>query len=239
MPRRPTRAASGESGVVCALACAATSFLCYYPAYQQALGARASGCAGAGGGARRCACKQPVAPSGVPSEAGGGMCGAYAPLCARADADAAADGDVDEPLRAQAAEEHASVRDGFEYGTERGIGRRHGEAKCSERSDRRAGCGAPDTNCDYHERVESPRVWVTRTGDKACDRGARVTQEPRIILGVFASDNGSKVGVVSDGKLTTKNGHLAEPASDPGPAEEGSGKRGWSLLPLVLPAADC
>ena len=42
---------------------------------------------------------------------------------------------------------------------------------------------------------------VTRTGEKACDRGARVTQEPRIVLGGFASGSGTKVGVVSDGEL--------------------------------------
>ena len=66
----------------------------------------------------------------------------------------------------------------------------------------RVGYGAPDTNCDCHERrVESPRVWVTRTGDKACDRGARARQEPRIVLGVFGSNSGTKIGVVSDGEL--------------------------------------
>ena len=93
--------------------------------------------------------------------------------------------------------------DGFEHGTERGIGRRYGEAKCSERSDRRGvGNGAPDTNCDYYERVESPRVvWITRTGDKARGRGASVAQEPRIVLGVFASNSGTKVGVVRNGEL--------------------------------------
>ena len=85
---------------VCSLACAAAWFLCDYPVYQKAVGAHASCCAGAGGGARRCACKQLVAPSGVLSGAGGGMCGAYASICVRADVDVAADGDVDEPLRA-------------------------------------------------------------------------------------------------------------------------------------------
>ena len=63
------------------------------------------------------------------------------------------------------------------------------------------GNGAPYTNCDYYERVEGPRVWVTRTGDKACDRGARISQEPQILLGVFAPNSGTKVGVVSNGEL--------------------------------------
>ena len=78
----------------------------------------------------------------------------------------------------QTADEHVIVRDEFEYGTERGIVRRHEEAKRGERSDRRVtrvGYGSPDTNCDYHERVESPRAWVTCTGDKTCNRGARIT----------------------------------------------------------------
>ena len=59
------------------------------------------------------------------------------------------------------------MSDGFEHGTERGIGHRYGEAKCGECSDRRVGHGAPHTNCDYHERVKGPSVWVTTTGDKA------------------------------------------------------------------------
>ena len=63
------------------------------------------------------------------------------------------------------------------------------------------GYGAPDTNRNYGERNEGPRVWVTCTGDKACDRGARVTQEPRIVLGMFAPNSGAKAGVVSDSKL--------------------------------------
>ena len=69
------------------------------------------------------------------------------------------------------------------------------------------GYGAPDTNRNYHERAEGPRVWVTRTGDKACNRGApRVTQEPRIVLGMFAPNSGTKVGVVSDGELDGNDG---------------------------------
>ena len=69
----------------------------------------------------------------------------------------------------QPTDKHVAVRDGLEHGTERGIGRRYGEAKCSERSDCRVGYGSPDTNSDYDERVEDPRMWVTRTGDKTCD----------------------------------------------------------------------
>ena len=68
------------------------------------------------------------------------------------------------------------------------------------------GYGAPDTNRNYHEKVEGSRVWVTRTRDKACDRGARVTQEPRIVLGMFASNSGTKVGVISDGELDGNDG---------------------------------
>ena len=36
------------------------------------------------------------------------------------------------------------------------------------------GYGAPNTNCDYYERVEGPRVWVARTGDEAFYRGTRI-----------------------------------------------------------------
>ena len=43
----------------------------------------------------------------------------------------------------QTADEYVVMCDGFEYGTERGIGRRHGEAKCSERSDRSSGVRCP------------------------------------------------------------------------------------------------
>ena len=63
------------------------------------------------------------------------------------------------------------------------------------------GYGAPDTNRNYHERVEGPRVRVVRTRDKACDRGARVAREPRVVLGMFAPNSGTKVGVISDGEL--------------------------------------
>ena len=113
------------------------------------------------------------------------------PQCARADAGAMADGDrggvaaltsvviihaaenggSQEPGAApvcrwrvsQTADEYVAVCDGFEYGTERGIGRRYREAKCSERSDCRVGYGSPDTNFDHHKRVESPRVYVAKT----------------------------------------------------------------------------
>ena len=63
------------------------------------------------------------------------------------------------------------------------------------------GYGAPNTNCNYYERVEGPRVWVARTGDEACYRGTRIPYEPRIILGMFASNSGTEVGVVSNGEL--------------------------------------
>ena len=63
------------------------------------------------------------------------------------------------------------------------------------------GYGTPDTNRNYHERVEGPCVWVTRTRDKAFDQGARVTQEPRVVLGMLAPNSGTKVGVVSDGEF--------------------------------------
>ena len=63
------------------------------------------------------------------------------------------------------------------------------------------GHSAPDTNRNYHERVEGPRVRVVRTRDKARDRGARVTREPRVVLGMLAPNSDAKVGVVSDGEL--------------------------------------
>ena len=63
------------------------------------------------------------------------------------------------------------------------------------------GHGAPDTARNYHERVEGPRVRVVRTRGKTCDRGARITREPRVVLGMFASNSGTKVGVISDGEL--------------------------------------
>ena len=58
-------------------------------------------------------------------------------------------------------------------------------------------------NRNYHERprVEGPRVWVLRTRDKACDRGARVTHAPRVVLGMLAPNSDTKVGVISDGEL--------------------------------------
>ena len=63
------------------------------------------------------------------------------------------------------------------------------------------GHGAPDTDCNYHERDEGPRVRVVRPRDKACDRGARVTREPRVVLGMLAPNSGTKVGVIGDGEL--------------------------------------
>ena len=63
------------------------------------------------------------------------------------------------------------------------------------------GHGAPDTNRNYHERVEGPRVRVVRTRDKARDRGARVTREPRVVLGMLAPNSDAKAGIVSDGEL--------------------------------------
>ena len=63
------------------------------------------------------------------------------------------------------------------------------------------GHGAPDTNFNYQGRVEGLRVRVVRSRDKACDRGARVMREPRVALGMFAPNSGTKVGVVSDGEL--------------------------------------
>ena len=99
------------------------------------------------------------------------------------------------------------MSDGFEHGTERGIARRYGygEAKCGECGDRRVGYGAPYTNYDYHEWANGPRVWVTCTGDKARNRGARIAQEPRIVLGVLPSDSCTKAGVVSDGERDGDN----------------------------------
>ena len=63
------------------------------------------------------------------------------------------------------------------------------------------GHGAPDTNRNYHERVEGPRVRVVRIRDKARDRGARVTREPRVVLGMLSPNSDAKVGVVSDGEF--------------------------------------
>ena len=74
----------------------------------------------------------------------------------------------------QATDEHVVVRDGFECRTERGISRRHGEAKRREGCDGRVGYGSPNTNCDDYEWVEGPRVWVARTGNEACYRGTRI-----------------------------------------------------------------
>ena len=101
----------------------------------------------------------------------------------------------------QSADEHVVMYDGFEHGTECGIDRRYGEAKCVERGDRRVGDGAPQSNCNDHERVEGPCVWVTCAWDKASYRGAWIAQVPRIILGVLTPDGRTKVGVVSDGEL--------------------------------------
>ena len=94
---------------------------------------------------------------------------------------------------------------GSQHSTERGVGRRYGEAKCGERGDRGVGHGAPHANCDHHERVKGPSVRVTCSGDKASNRGARIAQEPRIILGVLTLDSRVKVGVVSDGELDRDN----------------------------------
>ena len=44
-------------------------------------------------------------------------------------------------------------------------------------------------------------MWVARTGDEACYRGTRIPYEPRIILGMFASNSGTEVGVISNGEL--------------------------------------
>ena len=44
-------------------------------------------------------------------------------------------------------------------------------------------------------------MWVMRTRDKACDRGARITHEPLVVLGMLAPNSDTKVGVVSDGEL--------------------------------------
>ena len=47
---------------------------------------------------------------------------------------------------------------------------------------------------------------VTRTGDKASNRGAWIAQEPRIVLGVLTPDSCVKVSsVVSDGELDRDN----------------------------------
>ena len=105
----------------------------------------------------------------------------------------------------QPADKHVATCDGFEYGTERGIGRRHREAECGECGDRRVGYSAPHTNCDYHEWVNVPRVWVTCTRDKASNRGAWIALEPRIALGVLTPESCTKVGVVSDGKIDGDN----------------------------------
>ena len=69
------------------------------------------------------------------------------------------------------------------------------------------GHGALDTDFNYHERVEGPRVRVVRTRDKACDRGARITREPRVVLGMLAPNPNSdaKVGVGSDGEVDGKD----------------------------------
>ena len=101
----------------------------------------------------------------------------------------------------QTADEHVVVSDGFERRAERGVGRRHREAKCHERGDSRVWYGAPNTNRDHYERIEGPRVWVARTGDEACYRGTWIPQEPRIILSMFASNSGAEVGVVSNSEL--------------------------------------
>ena len=63
------------------------------------------------------------------------------------------------------------------------------------------GYGALDTHRNHHERAEGPRVRVMRIGDNACDRGARVTHEPRAVLGMLAPNSDADVGVVSDGEL--------------------------------------
>ena len=63
------------------------------------------------------------------------------------------------------------------------------------------GAPDPDTNRNYHGRVEGPRVRVVRTRDKARDRGARDTREPRVVFGMLAPNSDAKVGVVSDGEF--------------------------------------
>ena len=67
----------------------------------------------------------------------------------------------------QPADEHVAMCDGFEHGTERGIGCGHREAKCGKRGDCRVGHGAPHANSDDHERVKGSRVWVTCVRDKS------------------------------------------------------------------------
>ena len=94
--------------------------------------------------------------------------------------------------------------DGFEHRTEGGVGCRHGEAKCHERCNSRVGYGAPNTNCDYYERVEGPRVWVARTGDEACYRGTRIPQEP-------GSDGLSRRGVDCYLIMVSVRGFTPEP----------------------------
>ena len=42
---------------------------------------------------------------------------------------------------------------------------------------------------------------VVRTRDKACDRGAWITREPRVVLGMFAPNSDAKVGVGRNGEL--------------------------------------
>ena len=46
---------------------------------------------------------------------------------------------------------------------------------------------------------------VTCTGDKASNRGARIAQKPRIVLGVLTPGSCVKVSVVSGGELDRDN----------------------------------
>ena len=42
---------------------------------------------------------------------------------------------------------------------------------------------APDTDRDDDEQAKGPRVRIAHTRNKACNRGARIAQEPRVVLG--------------------------------------------------------
>ena len=76
------------------------------------------------------------------------------------------------------------MRDRLEHGAKRGVSRRRGEAERGECGDRRVGHHrAPDTDRDDDEQAEGPRVRIAHTRNKACNRGARIAQEPRVVLG--------------------------------------------------------
>ena len=92
--------------------------------------------------------------------------------------------------------------DGFGCCTERGVGRRHREAKCRECCDGRVGCGAP---------MPQTPMATTTSGSKVHECGSRAPGTRRAIeahgfrrshgSGIFAANSDTEVAVVSNGEF--------------------------------------